>query len=347
MTDDMKLRVGDGDADLDARLDAELTAFNLRATGTAGMDEFSARIDDPAGDLAAGLSGWTWGDCAGISMLWVHEDHRGRGLGTRLLDAAEVEARRRGCDRVLVSSFTFQAPEFYRRHGYLETARWPGFPGGAADVHFTKYITAHGEVAGSLIESYDDAAASMRDGFTKEPWKIEERATFLTRLRAEGATSLVEIGAGPGADSAFFAEQGLRVTATDLAPAMVDRCRAKGLDAHVMDVLRLDLPAGSYDAAYSLNCLLHVPNADLPAALAAIRSVLRPGGLFFLGLFGGVDSEGTHDEDNHVPPRFFAHRSDEIITSFVRPDFEIIDFHTRPIDRHTFQSLTLRSRFRR
>jgi hypothetical protein len=44
-----------------------------------------------------------------------------------------------------------------------------------------------------------------------------------------------------------------------------------------MDCLRLDFPAGSFDSLKALNCLLHVPNADLPEVLAASRMVLRPG----------------------------------------------------------------------
>jgi SAM-dependent methyltransferase len=51
-----------------------------------------------------------------------------------------------------------------------------------------------------------------------------------------------------------------------------------------MDFLHLDFPAGSFDAVYALNCLLHVPNADLPEVLAAIRAVLRPGQLHFQSL---------------------------------------------------------------
>ena len=67
---------------------------------------------------------------------------------------------------------------------------------------------------------------------------------------------------------------------------MVERCRAKGIEAHVMDFLHLDFPAGSFDAVFAMNCLLHVPNQDLPAVLAAVRSI-RPGGLFFVGVYGG------------------------------------------------------------
>lgn len=141
MTDDSTLTIGGADAGLQARLDAELTAFNLSATGATSIDDFSVQIRDPDGALVAGLTGWVWGDCGGVSMIWVREDQRGRGAGSRLLAAAEREAAHRGCDRIILSSFTFQTPEFYHRNGYTETGRWPGFPAGAADVHFCKPLT--------------------------------------------------------------------------------------------------------------------------------------------------------------------------------------------------------------
>jgi SAM-dependent methyltransferase len=147
------------------------------------------------------------------------------------------------------------------------------------------------DVLDSLRVSYDGRAA-WRDQQEKQPWKLAERQLFLARVLDDGGGRLLEIGAGPGHDSAFFAGHGLQVVATDLSPAMVSLCRQKGLDARVMDFLHLDFPAGSFDAVYGLNCLLHVPNADLPEVLAAIRSVLRPGGWLYLGVYGGNGHEG-------------------------------------------------------
>lgn len=80
------------------------------------------------------------GGLLGIEMLWIRERNRRDGWGTSILGAAEREALRRGCDRACVSSFTFQAPDFYRRHGYTETGRTPGIPGGAEDVHLFKRL---------------------------------------------------------------------------------------------------------------------------------------------------------------------------------------------------------------
>ncbi|PZG12597.1 class I SAM-dependent methyltransferase [Nonomuraea aridisoli] len=200
------------------------------------------------------------------------------------------------------------------------------------------------EVVDALRSSYDGRAA-QRDARGKAPWKLAERAAFLERVRANGGGRLLEVGAGTGQDSVYFQENGLDVVAADLSPAMVARCREKGVEAHVMDFLGLDFPPGAFDAVYALNCLLHVPNSDLPAVLDRIASVLRPGGLFFLGVYGGgtLTEEGVYEDDEHDPPRFFSFRSDGQLQDFARGSFEIVDFHVVGSGDDRFQSLTLRT----
>lgn len=142
MEDDQSpLHVSGADVALDERLGAELTAFNLAASERDDQREFTVKVEDDAGDLVAGLSGWTWGTCAGIGLVWVRADARRDGWGGRLLAAAEREARDRGCRQIVVTSFTFQAPAFYERHGYAITGRQEGIPvEGAADVHLVKVL---------------------------------------------------------------------------------------------------------------------------------------------------------------------------------------------------------------
>lgn len=184
------------------------------------------------------------------------------------------------------------------------------------------------DVIGSLRESYDNSA-DERNAVAKESWKIEERVAFLARLRERGAARLLEIGAGVGTDSLFFQEQGLTVVATDLSPQMVAKCQEKGLDARVAGFLELDFPAESFDAVYAFNCLLHVPNADLPEVLETIRVLLRPGGMFFLAVYGGGGTEGVWDGDWVTPHRFFSLRTDDQIQQLAQGAFELVDFHTR------------------
>lgn len=136
-----RLVTGEGDSALDQRLSDELTAFNVPAAGAGEQREFTVKAEDDDGLLIGGLSGWTWGTSAGIAMLWVRADVRDSGWGSRLLTAAEQVARQRGCERLNVSSFTFQAPGFYARHGFVETGRTEALPlTGQADVHFVKHL---------------------------------------------------------------------------------------------------------------------------------------------------------------------------------------------------------------
>jgi GNAT superfamily N-acetyltransferase len=138
---DARLQVGDADAALSAVLNAGLEAYNQAAVDAGEQREMSVKVLDADGAVLAGLTGWTWGTCAGISLTWVREDARRQGWGGRLLEAAEQIARERGCHQIVVTSFTFQAPRFYELHGYVETGRTEGLPvAGEADVHLRKEL---------------------------------------------------------------------------------------------------------------------------------------------------------------------------------------------------------------
>ena len=137
---EVRFAVGDADAGLRDRLDEEINAFNAAATGYHDGRMLSVAVRGEDGDLRAGLYGWTWGGCGYIDLLWVRDDQRSCGLGTKLLAAAEAETRRRGCDRVALSTHSFQAPDFYARFGYTECGRTPGYPHGHDDIHLMKQL---------------------------------------------------------------------------------------------------------------------------------------------------------------------------------------------------------------
>lgn len=204
------------------------------------------------------------------------------------------------------------------------------------------------DVLPDLRAAYDNHAA-QRDAAGLADWKIAERQDFLNLLQAEGKQKLLEIGAGPGHFSAWFRDQGLDVTCTDLSPEMVRLCRAKGLNAHAIDFLSLDahFPPASFDAVFALNCLLHVPSADLDRVLAAIHRVLRPGGLFFYGVYGGYSFEGIFPDDHHEPHRYFVFYPDDELRQRVAGLFDEVSFRAIPLpeeeDSH-FQALILRPR---
>ena len=203
------------------------------------------------------------------------------------------------------------------------------------------------QVIDGLRQAYDNSAEERDAGNAGRltPWKVATRADFLSLLQAEGKRSLLEIGGGPGHFAAFFRDAGLDVVMTDLSPAMVRLAQAKGLDARVMDFLSLDFPPAAFDAVFALNCLLHVPSADLPRVLAAIHRVLRPGGLFFYGVYGGHSFEGIWPEDHHEPKRYFVFYPDDELRRRVAGLFDEVSFRAIPVEGETeshFQELILR-----
>ena len=54
--------------------------------------------------------------------------------------AAEEEAKRRGCKYAFVDTFSFQAPEFYRKLGYEEVFVLRDYPYTEARYYYTKTL---------------------------------------------------------------------------------------------------------------------------------------------------------------------------------------------------------------
>jgi ribosomal protein S18 acetylase RimI-like enzyme len=124
-----------------------LTRFNFAATGVDNGRWLAIFVRDASGQIEAGLHGWTWGQTGFVQTLWVRDDLHGRGLGSRLLDAAEREAERRGCIEMQLDTHDYQAPDFYRRHGYESIGELPGWPGDGKRIFFRKALGRSGGTA--------------------------------------------------------------------------------------------------------------------------------------------------------------------------------------------------------
>ncbi|MCP4427876.1 MAG: GNAT family N-acetyltransferase, partial [Chloroflexi bacterium] len=65
-----------------------------------------------------------------VDLLWVKEELRGQGYGRRLLARVEEGARQRGAKNAYLDTFSFQAPDFYKKLGYEVFGELPDFPAG-------------------------------------------------------------------------------------------------------------------------------------------------------------------------------------------------------------------------
>jgi len=111
---------------------------SLFGTVAAGGLTFMAKTGS---EVVGGVTGY-WGSFGWlyIDQLWVSSDKRGQGLGSRLLTLIENEAVKLGCLNAHLNTMSFQAPEFYRRHGYVVFGELEDFPVGHTRLFLRKRL---------------------------------------------------------------------------------------------------------------------------------------------------------------------------------------------------------------
>lgn len=114
-----------------------LSVFNRRFVGAQRRNPLAVFITDDSGKNQGGLTGYTLGLWLNIEMLWVSDSVRHSGMGTRLIQIAEEEAIKRGCQFSQVDTFSFQARPFYEKQGYQLQMALKNY----LDTHHRYYLT--------------------------------------------------------------------------------------------------------------------------------------------------------------------------------------------------------------
>jgi GNAT superfamily N-acetyltransferase len=139
LPDELRLDVHVSPED-EAAVERGLLAFNEARLGPADWKPVRLVVRDAGNAVVGGLIGqtrWRW---LYVAKLWVAETARGRGVGTRLLTAAEDLARDRGCTDASLDTFAFQARPFYERLGYRLFGTLEGYPPGHRQYFLTKSL---------------------------------------------------------------------------------------------------------------------------------------------------------------------------------------------------------------
>ena len=123
-----------------AAIQRGLHAFNQEMGGPYDREPVTVLARDPAETVRGGLLGLTYWHWLFIDWLWLARDARGQGLGSELLQRAEEVARKRGCTDAYTDTFSFQAPGFWERNGYVEFGRLDHMPPGHARIWFRKTL---------------------------------------------------------------------------------------------------------------------------------------------------------------------------------------------------------------
>jgi GNAT superfamily N-acetyltransferase len=117
-----------------------LAAFNDTQTGINDRQPLAVLVKDAAGNTVGGISGRSSLGLLFLDLVYLPEAMRGGGLGSRMLAMAEEEGRRRGCKSAVLYTISFQAPEFYKRHGWRVFGEIACDPPGTSRIFMTKEL---------------------------------------------------------------------------------------------------------------------------------------------------------------------------------------------------------------
>ena len=115
-----------------------LTAFNEADVGPSGRLAVIVLVRDETNAIVGGISGYTAWGWLYVQWLWIAEAQRGRGMAGQMLEAAEAEARQRGCHGAYIDTFNPVALKVYQRQGYTTFGELANFPPGRARTFLQK-----------------------------------------------------------------------------------------------------------------------------------------------------------------------------------------------------------------
>lgn len=136
-------------------------------------------------------------------------------------------------------------------------------------------MTTGADYFGGWVDGYD----RRYDARDADGHALRARLRVTLRLVGDGPGAILDAGMGPGRLCAELARRGFTVSGVDAAPEMVSAARERLPDAAdrlvCAPIESLPFPDASFDAVVATGVLEY---ASLPAALAELARMLRPGG---------------------------------------------------------------------
>lgn len=171
-------------------------------------------------------------------------------------------------------------------------------------------------------ETYDVIAAEYAHRNSSiEPQLLEDVASMTASLAPRSL--VVDVGCGPGVETALLREQGYRVIGIDLS---IGQLKTGGLSGVAQaDMRRLPVGTGTVDAVWCYAALLHIPRVSVPTVVGEFARAVRVGGGLYLAVVEG-DGEGWEVASNYGWDRrrwFTYHRGPDLVALLAAAGFGV------------------------
>lgn len=138
----------------------------------------------------------------------------------------------------------------------------------------------------ALQASYDRVADEyvrrIYDELQHKPLDRQLLDRFADAVRDRGIAC--DMGCGPGQIARYLHERGVRVCGVDLSVEIIERAQRlnPGIEFHQGSMLSLPFADGTWAGIAAFYSIIHMPRADVVAALGELRRVVQPGGHLLL-----------------------------------------------------------------
>ncbi|MHB8585456.1 MAG: GNAT family N-acetyltransferase [Thermoplasmatota archaeon] len=295
-----------------------------------------------------------------FGLLAVDPTHQGRGLGARIVAAAEGALAASGCEHVDISVLSLrpQLLPFYRHLGYREIGvdefrpSRPLRPGVRCfKVIMTKRLgtgpaeasepSGPGEPVAALEpevnrvrQDYDriaiDYARHIAEELAAKPFDRELLARFAARCR-EG--EVCDVGCGPGHVARYLADRGAFALGLDLSWQMTEEARRRHPTLVFLygDMRSMPFPSGWLAGVASFYAIVNLRPPVIAQAFQEMHRVLRPGGVSLVAFHAGAAALREREIWGHpLTMEFFLHPPRQIQDLLTGAGFDIEEVLTRP-----------------
>lgn len=152
--------------------------------------------------------------------------------------------------------------------------------------------------------------------------------SFLDTFEKNSGKRIINIGSGSGRDGLLLKDAGKEVVCIDASKEMVKLSSERGLESVLADFNALPFEDETFDGAWAYTSLLHVSKESVDTPLDEIFRVIKPSGMFALGLIEGDTEEYKKSSGIDIPRWFSFYKKEEAVELCRRHGFELVHFET-------------------